>query len=102
VSPSKLRKLAAYGEGCAAFHTAEVRDPTPNPYADTRFYDKREAWSLGWEEEKAECAERGKPPTPFAEAMARGDLSAALIFAHDIDSLKDVLAAVVERLERPL
>jgi hypothetical protein len=125
MSPSKLRKLAAYGEGRAAFHTAEVRDPTPNPYADTRFYDKREAWSLGWEEEKAEWS---RPPEPMSveEALAitadqvrarrektgasmprckaeveKEALEAAVELVTDMDDVRLILRKLVERIHVP-
>lgn len=102
MSPSKLRKLSAYSEGRDAFHTAEVRDPTPNPYADDTYGNRAAAWSLGFQEERDEFV---RPPTRamrFAAAMKVEDLASAVDLMETEDDVRLILHALVERLEPPL
>lgn len=126
MSPSKMRRTQAYSEGRAAFHTAEVRDPTPNPYAADTYGNRREAWSLGWEEEKAECAVRPPELTPVEAILAsvravdvkaerertgegmmeikrrltKDAVASAIGAAESVDDLKAILDVLVEELVR--
>lgn len=95
MSPSKMRRTNWFRDGEAARQMGEPRDSNPFD-GDPAHYVRRRAWWQGWDEAELHMPE---PPTPFDEALARGDLTTALLFADDMDALKAVLTAVVERLE---
>lgn len=54
MSPSKMRRTTWYNDGRTAYHMDQVH----NPFAsDPPYYDRRQAWDLGWKEAREEAEE---------------------------------------------
>lgn len=126
MSPSKMRRSQWYQEGQTAFHCATERDPTPNPYEDDAYGDRRACWALGFQEAKEEEARRvvEATPTPVQAILASvtaesvrlewvqtGDgkgpikrrqtkaaVASAIGAAETVEDLRDILDVLVEEL----